>query len=202
MIVMSLAFEIKHRVNDVFENLWTSDRTLFGYVPNQKNRNAAILREHEKLMRDFPHLRNRTRRRFDRARKNRLDRIDYYCAGLEPVDFVDDVFEIGLGQEIDVFSFDSKPFASQLDLAFRLFTGNVEHERAGVTEFVGHLKQQRALTNAGIAAYEDECAGYDAAAEDTIKFRDTGRNANVVLRFDLNERNRGDVAKFKAVTTA
>ena len=56
MVVMSLAFEIKNGVDNVLEDLWTGDRTFFRDVPDQKNRNAAILRQQEKLMRDFPHL--------------------------------------------------------------------------------------------------------------------------------------------------
>jgi hypothetical protein len=41
-----------------------------------------------------------------------------------------------------------------------------------VTEFVSHLKQQRALTNARITADQDERARYYATAEDTIKLGD------------------------------
>ena len=132
-------------------------------------------------MRDFPHLRNRSRRRFDRTRKDRLDRIDDDRAGLQSLDFVDDVFEVGLRQQVDIFSFDCESLATQLDLAFRLFTGNVEHARACGTEFVGYLKKQRALADPWITTDQDECAGYDAAAENTIKLGDTRRNPYIIL---------------------
>ena len=58
VVVMAFAFEVENGIDDVFEDLWTSDRTFLGDVADQKNWNAAVLREDEKLVRDFPHLRN------------------------------------------------------------------------------------------------------------------------------------------------
>ena len=49
----------------------------------------------------------------------------------------------------------------------------------------------------GSPPIKNERAGNDAAAEHAIEFSDAGRNANVVLWFDLGERNGGDVAKLK-----
>jgi hypothetical protein len=64
------------------------------------------------------------------------------------------------------------------------------------------LKQEGALADAGVAADQDERAGYDAAAKHAIEFSDAGRNADVVLWFDLCERNSRDVAEFEAVANA
>ena len=62
MVVMPFAFEVENRIDDVFEDLWTGDRAFFRDVPDQKDGNATVLREQKKLMRDFPHLGNRSRR--------------------------------------------------------------------------------------------------------------------------------------------
>jgi hypothetical protein len=62
------------------------------------------------------------------------------------------------------------------------------------------LKQQRALADTWIAADEHERARNDPATEHAIKLSDARRNANVVLRFDLGERDCRDFAKFEAVS--
>src|SRR5262249_38014201 len=114
---------------------------------------------------------------------------------LQSLDFLNDVFEIGFGQEIDVPCVYDETFAAQFDLAFRLFAGDVKHERTGGAQFIGNLQQQRALADSRIASDQNKRAGYDAAAENAIKLSDAGRNAHVVLRLDLSERNRGYVAR-------
>jgi hypothetical protein len=69
-------------------------------------------------VRHFPHLRNRSWRRFDRTRKDSLDRIDDDRAGRQTLDLVDDVFKVCLGKDEDVLCFDCQTFTAQLDLSF------------------------------------------------------------------------------------
>jgi hypothetical protein len=65
MVVMSLSFEIQNCIDNMFKSARTGNRTILGDVANQEDRNRTVLRQQEKLMRDFPYLRNRTGRRFD-----------------------------------------------------------------------------------------------------------------------------------------
>src|SRR6185369_6369119 len=194
--------EIEHRIDDVLQDLRTGDRAFFRDMSDQKDRNATILPEQEKLVRHFPHLRNRSRSRFDRTRKNCLDRVDDDCPRLQPLNLVDDIFEVRLRKDENVLCFDSEPLATQLDLPLRFFTGDIQHERSPGAESVRHLKQQRALADTGIAPDQYERTGHDAAAEHAIEFSDAGRNADVVLWFDLRERNSRNIAELEAVATA
>ena len=99
-----------------------------------------------------------------------------------------DVFEIGFGQQVKVLGFDAESLAAQFDLPFRLFAGNVKHERVVARSVYRRPEQERAFADARIAADQNERAGHDAAAEHAIELSDAGGNANVVLRFDLGER--------------
>ena len=123
-------------------------------------------------MRHFPHLRHRSRRRFENTREHRLNRIDDHRPRLEPFDLAKNIFEICFRQEKDVVSSNSETFATQLDLAFRFFTGDVKNAGAAFTQFVGDLQQQRTLANARVATDQNKRAANDAATEYAIEFRD------------------------------
>src|SRR6185503_16646304 len=129
----------------------------------QKNRHAAVLCQQEKLVRDFPHLRNRTGCRFDRAREHGLNRVDEHRAWIQAIDLVKDLFEIGFGKEVEVLRSDAESIAAQLDLAFRLLAGNVQHDCARAAESIGNLKQKRALADTRIAAAQDQRTRHDSA---------------------------------------
>src|SRR5688572_10107680 len=182
MIVMTFAFEIQNRVYDVLERFWTSNRSFFGDVTNQKNRNTAILSQRKKLVRDFPYLRNRSRRGFDRARKDSLNRIDDHSAGTESIDLVKYLFEVGFGKRVKVAGSDAEAIAAKLDLPLGFLAGDVEHDSARAAQTIRNLKQQRALADAWIAANQHERAGHDPAAENSIKLRHAGRKSRIVLR--------------------
>src|SRR6185295_19850881 len=113
MVVMSLTFKIQNGVDDVFERFGAGNRSVFSDVTDQENRNGAVLREQEKLVRSFPHLRHRAGRGFDHRRKNSLDGIDYDGGRVETLNFMKNVFEIGLRQQEKILRLDSQSLAAE-----------------------------------------------------------------------------------------
>ena len=62
VVVMPLALEVEHRVNDVFERLRACDRAFLRHVADEEHRYRVVLREHKELPRDLSHLRDRAGR--------------------------------------------------------------------------------------------------------------------------------------------
>ena len=185
MVVMSFAFEIEDRIDDMLQRLWSGDRTVFGDVADKENRDRAVLCQQQELVSYFPHLRNRAGRRFYQRRENRLDGIDDDRAGIQAVYFVEDVLKIGLGQQIQIVSFNSQSLAAQFYLPLRLLSRNIKYDCATGAQPVRHLQQQSALADARIPANQHQRSRHDAAAQHAIEFSHTGSNAHVVLRFNL-----------------
>ena len=116
MVVMALAFEIQNGIDDVLERFRAGNRSVFGDVADQEDGDRAVLCQQQELMSDFPHLRNRSGRRLDQRGENRLDGIDDNRRRLEPLDFVKNVFEICLGQQIKILGLNAQALAAQFDL--------------------------------------------------------------------------------------
>ena len=56
MVMMSLAFEIQHRVYDVFECFGTGKGTFLRDMSDKEHRHTAVLCKHQKLLRHFSDL--------------------------------------------------------------------------------------------------------------------------------------------------
>src|SRR6185503_1166554 len=63
--------------------------------------------------------------------------------------------------------------------------GGVEHGADLTRKMCGRLQEQRALTDAWLAAQQHQRAGHDATAEHTIELVDPGREAHAARRFNL-----------------
>ena len=111
MIVMALAFEIQNRVDDVFQSARAGNRSVFGNMTDEKNRDAARLRQHQELRGDFANLRNRSRRRFYLGRKSRLNRIDNQGRWLDSLNFAKDIFEISFRKQEQIWRGNSQTLA-------------------------------------------------------------------------------------------
>ena len=74
---MAVTFKRQHRVDDMFEQFWSGDRTVFGDVSDQHHGTTAIFGEARQCLRAFTHLRDRARRALDARKADRLDGVDY-----------------------------------------------------------------------------------------------------------------------------
>ena len=72
-----------------------------------------------------------------------MDGINDDGFGLQAFDFVEDAFQTGFGQQKQSGGIDAQAFATQFDLAFAFFAGNIQHVAVDRAEFVGHLTEQR-----------------------------------------------------------
>jgi hypothetical protein len=72
-----VALEIEHRVDDVFEHARPGQGALLGHVADQDHRDAGLFGQAGELRSAFADLRDRSRRRAELLRPQRLDRIDH-----------------------------------------------------------------------------------------------------------------------------
>src|ERR1051325_2270645 len=198
MIVMTLALELEHCVYDVLQSLRPGDWPFFGDVADEEDGDSAILREQQELARDFPDLRDGAGSRFDVGREDGLNRIYYDRARIHPLYLVKNIFERRFRQQVKPLGFDAQALAAQLDLALGFLARHVENRHPLRAHLIRDLQQQCALAYAGVAADQNQRAGNDAAAEHAVKLRDAGRDARVILRFDLVVGDGLDLAQTKS----
>lgn len=70
-----------------------------------------------------------------------------------------------------------------LELCFALLPGDVQD--FAVADMQCHLQQQRGLSDAGLAAQQDDGAGHDAAAEHPVELAEGGGDAGQLQQRDL-----------------
>ena len=93
-----VSFKIEHRIDDMFQQSRSGDRSIFGDMPNDEDRHAAALRVPHQLACHFLHLADAARRRRDLFRVHRLDRVDNHCGRLDLLRRFEDLFEGGFRQ--------------------------------------------------------------------------------------------------------
>ena len=77
ILVAALAFKIEHGINHVLEDARAGQLPVLGHMADQYQRAARQFGIADQFLRRCPHLRNRTRRAFQRVAVHRLDRIDH-----------------------------------------------------------------------------------------------------------------------------
>ena len=77
--------------------------------------------------------------------------------------------EVGLGGEVELVVDAAGAVGAQPDLGGRLLAGDVEGAALVAGGLGGHLEQQRALADAGLAGEQDRGAGHQPAAEHPVE---------------------------------
>ncbi len=93
-----------------------------------------------------------------------------------------DVFDRGLGGELDLGAGKAEPLGAQPHLRHRLLAGNVDRPLAGAGQRGRDLDQQRRLADAGVTAHEQDRAAHEAAAGDAIELGESGGEPRCVAR--------------------
>ena len=96
---MGIAFEIQHRVDDVFEHARAGQIAFLGDVADHDDRGARLLGDARELRRALAHLRDRAGRRGQRFGIDRLDRVDHGDIGPLAVDGRLDFFELDFREQ-------------------------------------------------------------------------------------------------------
>ena len=136
-----ITFEIKHRINHMFEHARTCNRTVLGHMPNNEGRDIFPLGQMHQPSGALADLTNAARSRFQGRRKNRLDRVDHQKSRFKLSDPFKGAFQRSLCQQVEVFRHHAKTPRTQFDLAGRLFCGHVKN-RACLGPASGRLQQQ------------------------------------------------------------
>lgn len=148
----TLAFEIDHRIDEVFDDAGAGDLSVLGNVPDQDHNRAGFLGEAHQFVCARAHLRDRAGRSFDTISPQRLDRIHYDNLGFQRFQAFEDFAEIGFSGEADICIARLEAARAVLHLRFRFLAGHVRHRCAMARKRRRYLQQQGGFADAGIAA--------------------------------------------------
>src|SRR5262245_42849531 len=125
MRMLSRAFEIQNRIDDMLERLWSGNGAIFCDVPNEENGNMILFRPEQQLRCDFSHLTDAAGSHFKLFAECCLYRINDQHFGCELFRRCKNFLDGHFGIDMKVASLDVQPLATHLDLMCRLFTGSV-----------------------------------------------------------------------------
>ena len=199
MGVMPLAFEIEHRVDDVFQGFRAGEAAVFRDVAHEHNGNILSLRGEEQMRRHLAHLADAAGRRLKPSGKNRLYRVHDDERRLQALDLFKNALEAGFGEQVKRRAIDGETLSAQFDLMLGFFAGAVENRPDAARHVRGHLQQQRRLADAGLAAKQHERSRHNAAAQHAIEFLNARRNSRRVGGFDIAVEPGGRAARNEAV---
>ena len=119
-------FEVKHRVDHVFEDTRTGDHAFLGDVSNNHQNNPAALGDTDQFLRRCPYLRNGARSGVQGIDKKGLDGIDYHQVwAVGDIKGGDDVAYGRGGGQFDRGLTEAQATGPQTQLIDRLLAGNI-----------------------------------------------------------------------------
>jgi hypothetical protein len=188
--VRLVALEVEHGVDQMLEHARAGERAFLGDVPDDEARRArALARRHQHGGR-LPHLADAAGRRAEPVGVQRLDGVDDRCDGLASRDLVDGDLGRGLGEDQHAGAAEPQAIGAQPHLLGRLLTGDVEDGQPLRGERAARLERERRLSDAGIAAEQNDGAGDETAAQHAIELPQSGRAANGITGSDAGEGQR------------
>jgi hypothetical protein len=102
-----------------------------------------------------------------------------------------DLFQLDLGQHLDLRLHQAQAARAQRHLGAGLLAGDVERRHAHPLQPVERLQQQGRLADAGVAADQDHAALDDAAAQHPVELADPGGRAIDLAGLDVGQRGDG-----------
>ena len=166
--IVAVALELKHDIDDVFQDLGTGNGAVFGNMADNQHGDVALFGIFEQHGSALADLADAAGRGLDPLGIEGLDRVDHNDPGGGLGQPRDDVLERGLAEQQTLFILNADPVGAHFDLLGALLAGNVENGHPGQT--YGHLKGQRGFTDTGLAAEQHERSGDKSAAEHAIEF--------------------------------
>ena len=164
--IITIAFELKNDVHDVFQNFRPRNRPLLGDMADDQNRNLGLLGILEQHGSTLAHLADTSGRGFDPFGVQGLDRVDHDQLRRVLSQLGDDIFERRFAQDHTLFVEYADPVGAHFDLFGTLFARDVQNRR------IGHphrdLKGQGRFPDPGFAAQQHQRAGHQSAAKHPI----------------------------------
>ncbi len=183
--VVAVALELEDAIDEVLQDARPGDRPVLGDVADQEERDTGLLADAEQPRRRLAHLRDRSRRRADLRRVERLDRVDHADVRALALERGADGVEVRLREDLDLLRA-AEPRRAKLDLGRRFLAGH--EERAPLAGDRGERHQeQRRLPDAGLTADEDERRRDEAAAEHAVELGNPGRDSLGLVDPDIRE---------------
>ena len=139
---MRVALKVQHGVDHVLEHARPGQRALLGHVTDQHHAHATGLGQAREVGRAFAHLRHRTRRRGQLVGVHGLDRIDHGDGRPGGVELGEDLFQLDLGQHIDLTAAQTQALRPQRDLGAAFLAGDIQRARPGALQRIERLQQQ------------------------------------------------------------
>ena len=147
---------------------------VLGDVTHQQHGHAALFGIALQLGGAFAYLRHTSRTRLDQLGADGLDGIDNDQLGLHGGDVLEDALHGGFAHHVALGSLAAGDNAvgTHLDLLLAFLAADVEDALSGHSQC--SLQQEGALAYAGFAAYEQQRAGDDAAAQHPVELGAAG----------------------------
>ena len=185
---LALALELQHAVDQVLEHARPGQRPLLGDVANQEHRDLQAFGDLPDLLGRLANLGDRSGRRAELRRVQRLYRVDHAHLGLLGLERGEHDVEIGLrdhrhGQGLAA----AEPLGAQTDLRRRLLGRDVQRAPPRRAHVGKRHRRQRRLPDPRGAADQHQRPGHDAAAEHGVELADAGTEALVIDRLDVTE---------------
>ena len=140
--VVAVALELEDAIDEVLEDARPGDRPVLGDVADQEERNTGLLADAEQPRRRLAHLRDRSRRRADLRRVERLDRVDHADVRALALERGAHDVEVRLREDLDLLGA-AEPRRAKLDLGRRLLAGHEERPPLARDRGERHQQQRR-----------------------------------------------------------
>ena len=137
----------------------------------------------------LPHLCDRSGRRAELRRVERLDRVDHTHIGTAFRKRRANGLELGLGKDLD-FVGAAEPRGAELHLRNGLLPGDEQRPAATSCHRRKRGKQERRLANTRFASDEDERCGDEPPSEHAVELGDARRDSSRVIGLDVGEPHR------------
>ncbi|ULA58433.1 MAG: hypothetical protein LZF60_50167 [Nitrospira sp.] len=168
--VALVAFEVQHRIDDMFQQAWARNRAFLRDMSDDEHGHIIALRKPHQLAGHFLHLADTARRRCQLLGIDRLNRIHDNRRRLDLLNGFENLFEGCLSENEQMLAADAKPFTPHLDLPGRLLAGDIQDLFARFRQQRQSLQQQGCFPNTGITPDQHDRTGHHAAAQDAIEF--------------------------------
>ena len=189
MLVVAVAFELQHAVDQVLEHARACDRAVLRHVADEEDRDPGLLGHAQQPRGRLTHLRDGARRRAQLRRVERLDGVDHADVRPDGFERRADAFELCLGEDRDVRCA-AQALGPELDLRGRLLAGDQEC-RPALADRAQRAQQQRRFADTRLTADEDERGGNEPTAEHAVELGDPGGDPLGLLRPDLDQAKSG-----------
>ena len=184
-----LALEVQHTVHHMLKDFRAGKRTLLVDVTDDEDGDVLVLRVLHQAHRALFYLGRAAGRGAEVALVDRLNGVHDENIRRHQLGFVDDLVNIGFGEDIQLGRGNMQPRGAELDLPERLLARYIEH--AGVlAHLLAHLEQERGLADARLAADEHKRAVHRAAAEHAVELADAREKPLLVAGFDVLQEGR------------